>query len=149
MAPSVHWSGIGCPCLMLFMSSRMRWLRCVLVALYISPGIPSVSVALLFLSCCIVCWISLMWYGFVSHYSICGCLRMSCCSVDASLICWSWVGRLCDVSVLGVSSSHFFRLCMRFLVFLVRVWFGSMSVSIQSIVLVCPQLFWLLPHPVC
>ena len=46
--------------------------RCLYVALYISPGIPSVPVALLFSRCIIVFWISCRLYGLVIHVSISG-----------------------------------------------------------------------------
>ena len=48
IAPSVHCSGIGWPCVMLLMSSRRNALSYLDSALYTSHGIPSIPLALLF-----------------------------------------------------------------------------------------------------
>ena len=111
MAPSVHWSGSGCPCIIWLMSSWMKWLGvCMWLCIF-----PRVSHLFLWLCCfpgALLCFG--FHVGYMAWWSMCLFLVSFVLLrplVKRVLICWSCCGMMwecassCSVSR-GIICSH-------------------------------------------
>ena len=138
ISPSVHFGGTVSPCAIRFVIFAAKLLKCYIV-FCIYTGIPSVTLASLFLSYNIALWISRASYGLVIQVSISGYCLYSSCIWERSRIC-----RVCSGAwrPVRLSGSFFCSACHMFSAMCIMVgviFSGSVrkQVSIHSVLLCC------------